>query len=240
MSSTREFLLGGRVRHAQGLQGHRTGIEPVLLAACIPARPGELVLEGGTGSGAALLCLAHRVAGISGIGIEREPGQVAVARANLAANGWGDLAVIEADLESWAPDLVFDHGFANPPWHADAATASPDAARDLARRAPPGLFALWATRLAAGLRHRGTLSFVTSAATIPQCLDAFTRAGCGSHTIFPLWPKAGRPAKLVLLQAVRGGRGPARLLPGLVLHAAEGGYTEAARAVLEDGAALPL
>jgi tRNA1(Val) A37 N6-methylase TrmN6 len=56
--------------------------------------------------------------------------------------------------------------------------------------------------------------------------------------ILPFWPKPGRPARLVVLQAVRGGRGPARLLPGLVLHRADGGFTAEAEAVLRDGAAL--
>ncbi len=234
-----DFLLGGRVRHAQGTTGHRTGIEPVLLAAFVPARPGQLVLEGGTGSGAALLCLAERVAAISGAGVEQDPMQAALARANFAANGRDMLRVIEADLTAVTLEERFDHALANPPWHAPEATASPDAAQDLARRARPGLFTAWARALAAPLRHRGTLSFITSAATIPDCLEGFTRAGCGSVTILPLWPRQGRPAKLVLLRCVKGGRGPARLLPGLVLHAAEGGYTDAAHAVLYDAAGMP-
>ncbi|MCX7381847.1 MAG: SAM-dependent methyltransferase, partial [Alphaproteobacteria bacterium] len=62
-------LLGGRVVHSQPELGHRTGVEPVLLAAFVPARPGERVLEGGSGAGAGLLCLAARVA-VSGLGVE--------------------------------------------------------------------------------------------------------------------------------------------------------------------------
>ena len=72
------FLLDGKERHAQPVEGHRTGIEPVLLAACIPARPGERVLEGGTWSGAALLCPAHRVPGVVGLGIEVDAAMAAV------------------------------------------------------------------------------------------------------------------------------------------------------------------
>jgi tRNA1(Val) A37 N6-methylase TrmN6 len=53
-----------------------------------------------------------------------------------------------------------------------------------------------------------------------------------------LWPKAGKEAKLLLVRGVKGGRGPSRLLPGLVLHEPDGRYTEAAEAVLRDGAVL--
>lgn len=231
------FLLGGRVRHDQRASGHRSGIEPVLLAASIPARPGQRVLEGGTGAGAALLCLARRVTGITGIGLERDPDQAALARRNLAANGFAGLAIETADLANWRAEGRFDHAFANPPWHRPG-TASPDPAREGARRATGGLFALWATRLAAPLRHHGTLSLIVAAAVAPECLAALTTAGCGSPAILPLWPRSGAPARLVLLRGIKGGRGPARLLPGLVLHRAEGGYTATAEAILRGGAAL--
>ena len=233
-----DSLLGGRVRHRQAADGHRTGIEPVLLAAFVPARPGERVLEGGTGAGAALLCLASRVPGVLGVGLEINAEQAARARENFALNGFDTLIVQHGDLATIEPEGAFDHAMANPPWHTPSATASPDGARTLARQARPGLFALWAARLARTLRHRGTLSFITSAATLSECLAGFSLAGCGSHTILPLWPPEGRPAKLVLLQGVKGGRGPTRILPGLVLHAPGGGYTAAAEAVLRDGHAL--
>jgi tRNA1Val (adenine37-N6)-methyltransferase len=231
-------LLGGRVAHAQPATGHRTGIEPVLLAASIPARPGEAVLEGGTGSGAALLCLAARLPGIHGLGIERDPALAAIARDNLAANGFAHIAIEAADLTAWHTTGRFDHAFANPPWHDPASTASPDAGREAARRGAPGLSGAWVAALARPLRQRGSLTLVIAAAALPGALAACTAAGCGSPALLPLWPHAGRPAKLVLLRTIHGGRGPCRVLPGLVLHAAEGGFTAAAEAVLRDGAAL--
>ncbi len=232
-------LLGGRVRHDQLATGHRTGIEPVLLAASIPARPGERVLEGGTGSGAALLCLAGRVGGIAGIGIERDPALAALARTNIAANGFTALTVQEGDLAAARADGTFDHAFANPPWHAPAGTASPDPRQETARRGGVGLLALWAARLAAPLRHRGTLTFALAAAALPEGLAALTASGCGSPSVLPLWPRAGRPARLLLLRGIKGGRGPCVLLPGLVLHRQGGGYTAEAEAILRAGAPLP-
>src|SRR5271157_4597269 len=152
MELTQGHLLGGLVRYAQPRRGFRSGIEPVLLAAAVPARPGERVLEAGSGAGAALLCLAARVPGISGLGVERDPALVAVAARNAAANGWAELAFLAADIAA-APDLGrFDHAFANPPYHAGGGTASPDTARDSARRATPELFATWAVAMGRWLR----------------------------------------------------------------------------------------
>ena len=94
--------------------------------------------------------------------------------------------------------------------------------------------------MAKHLRHHGTLTMFVNAASVSECLAAMGDAGCGSHAIMPFWPRSGREAKLVVVQAVRGGRGPSRILPGLVLHGEGQSYTAAAEAVLREGAALEL
>jgi tRNA1(Val) A37 N6-methylase TrmN6 len=237
MEVTGGTLLGGRVRHAQPCHGHRTGIEPVLLAASIAARPGQRVLEGGSGAGAGLLCLAARVPDIVGLGVELDPDLAALARRNGADNGASGLLFEAGDIGTFRGDGAFDHAFANPPWHAEG-TASPDAGREVAKRADPGLFKRWTGGLAGPLRARGSLTLVVSAGCVPECLAAFALAGCGSPAIFPLWSKPGRAAKLVLLRGIKGGRGPSRVLAGLTLHRDDGGYTAEAEAVLRDGAAI--
>lgn len=238
MEVTRGTLLGGGVRHDQLREGHRTGIEPVLLAAAVPARPGERVLEGGSGVGTALLCLARRVPDIAGVGVERDPALVAIARANAAANSFPNLSFVAGDLAEAPVAGPFDHALCNPPWHAAGGTASADAGREAAKRGAAGLIAAWARALAAPLRARGTLTVVVAAAALPDCLTALAAADCGSAALFPLWPKVKRPAKLVLVRGVKGGRGACRLLPGLVLHRPDGHYTDAAEAILREGAAL--
>ena len=55
--TTDNAFLGGRVQLLQPRRGYRAGVDPVLLAAAVAARPGEAVLELGCGVGTALLCL---------------------------------------------------------------------------------------------------------------------------------------------------------------------------------------
>lgn len=231
-------LLGGRVRYAQLDTGYRTGLEPVLLAASVPASRGDHVLEAGTGAGAGLLCLAARLGGLTGLGLERDPALAAVAAANLQANAHTGIQAACADLLEWHPDRVFDHAFANPPWHDPGGTPSPDIGRAAAKRASPGLLGAWTAALAAALRPRGTLSLIVPAACLGEAVVALTTAKCAEVTVIPLWPRAGSAAKLVILRGVRLGRGPCTMLPGLTLHA-DAGYSAAAEAVLRHGAALP-
>ncbi|MGH7056792.1 MAG: tRNA1(Val) (adenine(37)-N6)-methyltransferase [Acetobacteraceae bacterium] len=238
IDTTEGWLLGGRIRYAQPRTGFRTGIEPVLIAAAVPAVAGQRALEAGTGAGAGLLCLVSRIRGIEGLGVEREPGLAALANANLGANGVSRIRVVEADVTRLPPNPTFDHAFANPPWHPASGTAALDPARVRATRGAD--LGRWITALAAALRRGGTLTFILPAASMARAMLAAEQASCGNITLFPLWPKQGRAAKLVLLQAVRAGRASPRLLAGLTLHREDGRFTTAAEAVLREGSALDL
>lgn len=56
------------------------------MAAAVPARHGQHVLEVGCGAGAGLLCLMHRVPDLHGTGIEKDSETAELARTNLLAN----------------------------------------------------------------------------------------------------------------------------------------------------------
>ena len=241
---THDHLLGGRVAYRQPRAGLRAAIDPILLAAAIPAQPGECVLEGGTGAGAALLCLAARVAGVQGVGLDRDPSLLALARQNAAANGWPGLSFIAADVAAspiaGPPSGAFDHVFANPPYHPGDGTRSPFPARESAKRIVPGSLDIWARALAGPLRDRGTLTLILPPALLEPALAAMRAAHVPAGWLLPVWPKSGRNARLLLLQGRKHGRSPLVLAAGLILHTENGAFRPEAEAILRDGAALPL
>jgi len=232
-------LLGGSVVYRQLRGGHRSGFEPVLLAATVPARPGERVLEAGTGAGAALLCLGARVPEITCIGVERDPKLAQLANENFAANKFHTISAIQADATAlpFAPD-TFHHVLANPPWFGARNTPSPDARRALAHQAKAGLLQGWIAELARVLRGRGSISLILPASSFAEAAAALRARHCGGITLIPLWPRAGMAAKMIILTARKHSKGPDAVHPGLILHD-ETGITPAAEAVLRgDGAAL--
>jgi tRNA1(Val) A37 N6-methylase TrmN6 len=245
--TSEDRLLGGRVRLRQPRTGFRAAIDPVLLAAAVPARPGERVLEAGTGTGAAALCLLARVAGARVTGIERDPALANLAVANAALNGAADrLAVIADDITAReitrqaAAIGPYAHAMANPPFHREG-TPSPVAARRQAgHESPEAVLADWVAAMARRLTPRGTLTLILPPARLPDAIAACTAAAIGSLILVPLWPHAGEPAKRVIVQGIRGGRAPCRLTAGLVLHGGDGRYTEAVERMLREGAALPI
>ncbi len=233
--TTTDLLLGGRVALEQPALGLRAAIDAVLLAAAVPARAGDALLELGCGAGPAFLCLAARVPGVTVHGVEQDAALAELARANAARAGVA--AVIEArDLRAGMVPMVA-HAFANPPYWPGG-TPSPQAGRRAAAHEAGATLADWVRALAAPLRHKGTATLVLPAARFADAARALRDAGCGAVTLLPIWPRAGVAAKRVIIRAVKGGRGPDRVLPGLVLHQADGRFTAAAEAVLRDGAAL--
>ncbi len=241
-ATTDGTLLGGRVSYRQFRDGYRSGIEPVLLAATVPDRTGLRVLEAGCGAGAGLLCLSARAGGLHGTGIEQDPATAALARHNLDANGRADWPVLVGALADASVQLAaraYDHAIANPPWHDSGSSASPSPRRDLARRAPAGTLSSWSLCLARLLRPGGALTLALPAARHLEAAGAMAASGFGAIRLLPLWPVAGRPARIVLVRGVLGARGADAVLPGLVLHHPGGGFTEPAERILRNAASLP-
>ena len=241
MDLTSGTLLGGRVIYRQPRVGYRTGIEPVLLAASIPARPGERMLEAGTGAGAALLCLLARVPGTTGVGVERDGGLAALAEANLGANGPAAATVLHADLLAVPATACerFDHAMANPPWHDAQGTASPNGMRDAAKRAGATLLGEWAAAMArlvrpGGQHHADRPGSVCRgrAGMRQRRQDAVTWRCCRFGRV------PGRKHGCSCCRGSRQAGGRAASCLGLALHDASG-YADMARRILWDGAALP-
>ncbi len=243
---TEDALLGGRVRLRQPATGFRAAIDPVLLAAAVPAAAGESVLDVGAGVGAAALCLAARIGDCRVFGIEIQQDLVRVAGENVALNALtGRVDIVTGDLTRPPPRLAagaFDHVMANPPYHeAGRVDRSPDAGKAAASIETVGGLAEWVGFCLAMVRRGGSVSFVHRADRLDALLARLSPRA-GAIVVFPLWPDAAgsQPAKRVIVQARKGLATPLRLARGLALHADGGGYTAQAEAILRDGAALEL
>lgn len=241
---TQDEFLGGALTIAQPKQGYRAGIDPVVLAASVPAGSGHSVLELGCGGGIASLCLARRT-GAALTGVELQPQYATLARTNADANAI-KMDVICADitaLPAAVRQLQFDHVLANPPYFDPARrTAATDTGKETGRAEQTPL-RVWLDVAAKRVAPKGTVTIIQRADRLPDLLGGVPPA-LGSVEVQPLCPRAGKPAHLILMRAKKGGRADFRLNAPIALH--HGGshsekgkdYNPMIEAVLRNGAAL--
>ena len=245
--TSEDSLLGGKLMLRQPLRGHRFGHDAVLLAAAIPARPGEHAIELGAGVGAAGLALARRVGGLAVTLVELDPNLTALARENATRNALAD-RVRAFCLDVAAPVAQFaDAGLApgcadqvlmNPPFNVPH-RPSPDHGRRLAHAAMPDTLTRWIDTAARLLRPQGALTLIWRADGLADLLAALA-SGFGAIAVMPVYPKPGAGAIRVLVSAAKASDAPLSLLPGLVLADSDNKPSAQADAILRHGTALAL
>lgn len=244
---TTDRMLGGRIVLRQFAEGYRAGMDAALLAAACDPLPGQRVLEAGCGAGGALLQAAVRRPDAFFTGVERDLEALDLAAQNARANGLEERVQVRAGdvgrgfaaqgfLKPGEPP--FDLAFANPPFFDDpGAIRGPGPAKQGAWIADAGLDA-WTRFLLRAVRDGGRVIVIHRADRLFDLL-ALLGGQAGSFQVRPIHAFADRPAKRVLVLAVKGGRAPLVLLPALVLHDTSGAkHTPQAEAILRGEAEL--
>lgn len=242
MSRTPEAgaYLGGKLSLKQA-SGYRAAIDPVLLAASLQLAPGDHAAEFGCNAGAALLSAAVLNGEAVFTGVETSADAASLAQENAQANGLAQRVAIGCgDALSWRFENQLDAVFFNPPFFDDETRLrAPAADKREAWINEAGLDA-WITAGLKRLREGGKLTLIQRADRLGDILAALS-GKAGGVRVLPVHPRAGAPAKRVIISAVKVSKAPLRILPGLVLHEADGGaYMPEAHAILHGEARTAL
>ena len=245
--TTRDSFLNGAITVLQPQKGYRAATDPVFLAACIPAKAGQSVLEIGCGVGVAMLCLEKRVPGLLITGLELQEYYAELAQQNIVLNAsaarlvQGDLMRMPADISGTS----YDHVLFNPPFYGAKNVSAPkDAGKSLAYVMELGIKE-WIEVGLKRLKPKGRISFIHRTEVLPEALSCLNRVA-GDIKIKPLASRTDHAAKRVLITARKGTKGPTSLLAPLIIHKSEdhladvGAYSTIAQAILREGHALIL
>jgi tRNA1(Val) A37 N6-methylase TrmN6 len=219
VTTTLDQLLDGQVSLRQSRDGYRAGMDAVLLAASLQARPGDTLVEFGCGPGAALLCAARRLDACAFLGIEIDPEASALAADNIALNAMDARVSVKTGNISDTGEGAYAHQvFFNPPFFDDdSALRAPRQEKTRAWLSGDTPLSDWVDAAARTLRPKGRLTLIHRADKLAGILAALDRQ-FGSVVIKPVQPHTDKAAKRVLVTARLKGRAPLVLLPALVLH----------------------
>ena len=236
-------MLGERVSILQSTKGYRTGIDPIFLAAAVPAFAGQTILEIGSGTGAASLCLRARVPDIEITGIELEKTFVELASESVRLNSYSKaIKFLQGDILCPPNDLVcsvFDHVMANPPYFRKV-EGIPSRNTQKAKANFEGAAALldWVEFALRMVCDGGSITFIHRYDRIDE-LVSLLKTGVGNIRVVPLWPKVrGKGAKRAIVQGRKGVIGEKSVAGGVILHDKIGGYTLEALEILRDAGRL--
>ncbi|SFS22183.1 tRNA1(Val) (adenine(37)-N6)-methyltransferase [Yoonia litorea] len=244
---TCDDFLGGKLRIWQPRSGYRAGVDPVLLAAAVPAQAGDTVLELGCGVGVASLCVMTRVAGVNVTGVEVQADYAALALRNAGEN---DLPfdVVQADLRALPYEVrqqQFTHVIMNPPFFdRTRGTAAQDPGRDMALGGQTSL-ADWLDIGIKRLAPQGYLTVIQRIDRLPEVL-AHIEGRIGAIVVEPIAGRATKAPENFILQGRHSGKTPFRLARPLVMQRGDRhesdreDYTAQVSGILRDGDALPL
>ena len=206
-------------------------VDAVLLADFALPRAGDAVAELGAGSGVIALLLAAKQPDCHIRALELMPRMADLARRSVALNGLeGRIEIIEGDMRQAA--RLLGQGscrmvVSNPPYYAaGAGRANSGELFAAARSERYCTIGELAREAAALLCPQGEFCLIHRASRLAEVLAALHAAGLRLQTLRPVQPFAGKPANLVLLKALKGGKAETVLPPPLIMYEAPGLYTQ--------------
>lgn len=219
-------------------------IDAVLLAHFVRVRRSDRIIDFGTGTGIIPLLLGALHPTVRVTGVEIQPESAEMAARSVALNELSHRISVDCGDHRDAPVRYgqgsFDVVTMNPPYReAFRGKVSPLVARAAARHETTGTLAEALQAASKVLRHRGILSVVFLAERLVDLAYQLRTYRLEPKRLRLIHSRLDKPANLVLVEAVKGGRSGLATLPPLAVYEAPGVYSPEMREIygglLNDG-----
>lgn len=211
----------------------RFSIDAVLLAHFTSVKAGELVVDLGTGTGVIPLLLAGRQRLMQVIGIEIQNILADMAKRSVEMNNLTEcIDIKEMDLKIAAQQLgyeIADVVTANPPYRAERG-GEKNISEPVAMARHEICCTLQDVIKTAGdlLKYRGRFYMVHLAERLSDIMATAKQFGLEPKILRMVHSFVSEPAKLVLIQMVKGARPSLRVMPPLIIYDRPGSYSSEA------------
>lgn len=241
---TEDKLLGGKVIIFQPKKGYRVAVDSCLLAAAVPAKAGDRVLDLGVGTGAVSLCIRARVPQCKITGIDKNTGYLELAAKSVTKNNWEHSIDLHFGDVCRPPRVIepasFDYVVANPPYfEEDAYFKSPNAGKSEAHATHGSKLENWVSCAKTYLKPEGCF-LVIFPSDKEEVLLAALKAHFNEIAVFRVYSSDETTPIRVIVTAKASQTGEKTFLElgKLYIRDIKGDYTADARGILWEGNAL--
>ncbi len=207
------------------------GLDAVLLTAFADVRPGEKVLDLGTGTGIIPILLSAKTDGKHFTGLEIQEELARMAERSVRFNGLEEKINIDVGDIKEAADIYgtasFDVITVNPPYMKDTGgRVSPDDSRAVSRHEVLCTLEDIVRESSRILKPHGRLYMVYRPRRIAELIVTLKSRRLESKRMRFVYPSADKEANMVLIEAVKDGGESAKVLAPLIIYKEPGVYTD--------------
>lgn len=231
---TTDTFFDGQLQVKQYRDGYRFSIDAVLLAGYASPKPGEIVLDLGTGCGILPLILAYRHPDIRIWGVEIQDELAEVATINARENRLEDrITIICEDMISLKSEIFsgsVDMVVCNPPYRkVNSGRINPNPQRAIARHEIQVTLHEVVETASRMLNMSGRFVTIFSVERTMDILSSMRECGLEPKHLRSVHSFEDANATLVLLTGIKGGRPGMNVEPPLIIYKDEDTYTEEVR-----------
>ncbi len=214
-----DCFMDGRLKLIQSKDGYRFSIDAILLAEFVTIRQGDVVVDLGTGCGVIpLILLLTKLVGYA-FGLEIQEELAGQAARNVLLNGFDDkMRVVLGDIKN--PPIAEESAdvvICNPPYRqVKSGRINPDPRRAIARHEIMANIDDILRAARSVLRKKGRLAVIYSSVRLADILVRMRRFNLEPKKIQIIYPDLNSGAKLVLVEAILGGRPGLKISPPIV------------------------
>lgn len=228
-NETLDDLIIGDLKIIQGKESFRFGIDAVILAHFASLRRGDNVIDLGTGSGIIPLLLHTRASDLNIVGLEIQENVAERARRSVLYNDLKNIKIAQGDLRKVAelyPAGSFRRVTSNPPYRP-LSSGKLNISEELKVSRHEFACTLGDLTQASSwlLQNKGTFSMIHRAERLAEIFILFKSYSLEIKRLRFVHSFREKEAKLVLIEAVKGGGQGLKVEKPLVLYEGSGSYS---------------
>lgn len=224
-------LQRNHLRIIQKTDGFCFGMDAVLLSGFAAVKPGERVLDLGTGTGIIPILLSSKTEGEHFTGLEIQEEIAGMAKRSVSMNGLEEkIEIVNGDIKEASRIFgaaSFDVVTTNPPYMNDAhGLKNPTEVKAISRHEVLCTLEDVVREGAKVLKHGGRMYMVHRPHRLIEILNTMTKYRLEPKRMKLVHPFRDKEANMVLIEAVRGGGAWMKVEPPVIVYKEPGVYSE--------------